>query len=132
MNTRLNNFLKALAGLLLLGCTESSFALQPGSERMLLIAKGDVPWQSLSPEEQRELKGYRGNWKNYDTEKQNRIRDGAKRYMHLPPERKEKNQTNSVNTTVICRLLNKNAYVTNISVTGADPLSKHIIWHCFS
>ncbi|MEE9422267.1 MAG: DUF3106 domain-containing protein [Gammaproteobacteria bacterium] len=89
MNTRLNNILKALAGLLLLGCTETSFALQPGSERMLLIAKGDVPWQSLSPEEQRELKGYRGNWKNYDTEKQNRIRDGAKRYMRLPPDRKE-------------------------------------------
>jgi hypothetical protein len=90
MNTLFNNSLKALVGLLLLGCTEASFALQSNSERMLQIARGDIPWQSLSPEEKTELKGYRGDWKNYDADKQNRIRDGAKRYMRLPPERKEK------------------------------------------
>ena len=90
MNNPLRKFLKSLIGLLLLGCAQTSYALQLDSERMQMIAKGEIPWQSLSPEEQRELKEYRGRWNNYDSEKQNKIRKGTQRYLDLPPERREK------------------------------------------
>lgn len=90
MHTRLHRLLKPLAGLLLLGSTASSYALQAPEQRLELFAKGEIPWQSLSPEEQRQLKGYQGNWNNYDAQRQKRIRDGAQRYLSLPPERQEK------------------------------------------
>ncbi len=90
MNTRLHTLLKLLTGLLLLGCAQASQALQADSGHLLLFAKGEIPWQSLSPEEQGQLKGYNNSWDNYDSEKQKRIRDGAQRFLNLPPERQKK------------------------------------------
>ena len=90
MNTRLQCYLKSLAGLLLLSCTQVSHALQAGGEPLPLFAKGDIPWQSLSPEEQGQLEGYRNHWEHYDTNKQKRILDGAHRYLDLPPEHQKK------------------------------------------
>ena len=90
MNTRLQRYLKSLTGLLLLSCTQFSHALQAGDKPLPLFAQGDIPWQSLSPEEQGQLKGYRNDWNQYDTHKQKRILDGAHRYLDLPPERQKK------------------------------------------
>jgi len=55
--------------------------------RMFVLA-GDISWQSLSPDEQKALEQYRGQWKNYDTARQKRIRDGARRYLSLPPDQR--------------------------------------------
>jgi len=59
-------------------------------DRLYLAANGHVPWQSLSEEEQKELRGYRGHWNEYDTDHQQRIREGARRYRQLPPEKRRK------------------------------------------
>ena len=75
---------------LLLGTVKTSYALNLDKQRLQLIARGEIPWQSLSPEEQSELIEYRKGWDKYDSDKQNRIREGAQRYLSLPPERREK------------------------------------------
>lgn len=58
------------------------------AERLYLAARGDIPWQSLSPEEQEALRRYRGHWNRYDAEQQRRIREGAQHYLRLPPEKR--------------------------------------------
>ncbi|HHJ14739.1 MAG TPA: DUF3106 domain-containing protein [Gammaproteobacteria bacterium] len=79
-----------LAGLVLL--------LQPASvqaspavldmERIRLAANGHIPWQSLSPEEQRALEDYRKRWDDYGADEQLRIREGVQRFYSLPPEKR--------------------------------------------
>jgi hypothetical protein len=56
--------------------------------RLYLAARGDIPWQSLSPEERRELQRHRGNWDGYSSERQQDMRRGAKRYLELPPDKR--------------------------------------------
>jgi len=58
--------------------------------RLYLADRGEIPWQSLSPEEQNALRNYRGNWEQYDSDRQQRIREGAQRYLELPPEKRRK------------------------------------------
>jgi hypothetical protein len=57
-------------------------------DRLYLAAKGQIPWQSLSHEEQEALRDYRGRWNEYEPDRQQRIREGAKRYQRLPPEKR--------------------------------------------
>ena len=57
------------------------------SYRLYLAERGDIPWQSLSPEERDALKRHRKNWNNYDTDRQQGMRQGAKRYLDLPADR---------------------------------------------
>ena len=47
--------------------------------RLYLAQRGDIPWNSLSPEEQQALKRYRGQWDEYGGERQQRLREGAQR-----------------------------------------------------
>lgn len=54
-----------------------------------LLAGGDVPWQSLSPDEQKALEEYKLQWNDFDTSRQKRIRDGAQRYLSLPPDQRK-------------------------------------------
>lgn len=42
-------------------------------------------WQNLSPAERRVLAPYRRNWDRYPLEQQERLRDGARRYLELSP-----------------------------------------------
>lgn len=56
--------------------------------RLYLAERGDIPWESLSPEEQQALKRYRGQWEGYSSERQQRLRQGAQRYMDLPPDKR--------------------------------------------
>lgn len=58
--------------------------------RLYLADRGDIPWQSLSPEEQDALRDYRGNWEQYDSKRQQKIRKGAQRYLELPPDKRRK------------------------------------------
>jgi len=51
------------------------------AHRLQLAARGDMPWQSLNPEEQRALQRHRGNWDDYDQERQQDMRRGAQRYL---------------------------------------------------
>jgi hypothetical protein len=75
-----------LAALLLSGA--ASAAINP--DRLYLAARGEIPWQSLSEEEQEALRDYRGRWEEYDTDRQQRMREGARRYQQLPPEKRRK------------------------------------------
>jgi len=56
--------------------------------RLYLAQRGDIPWNSLSPEEQQALKRYRGQWDEYGGERQQRLREGAQRYLDLPPDKR--------------------------------------------
>ena len=58
------------------------------AQRLYLAARGEIPWQSLSPEEQRALQRHRGNWGDYDHERQKDMRKGAQRYLELPPDKR--------------------------------------------
>ncbi len=64
----------------------ASAAINPG--RIYLAAQGQIPWQSLSNEEKAALRNYRGHWNEYGPDRQQRIREGAKRYQRLPPEKR--------------------------------------------
>ncbi len=79
-------FAMTLAGVLLAGT--ASAALNP--DRLYLAAQGQIPWQSLSDEEQEALQNYRRHWPEYDTKRQQRIREGARRYQQLPPEKRQR------------------------------------------
>lgn len=56
--------------------------------RLYLAQRGDIPWQSLSPEEQKALQRYRNQWDNYSGQRQQEMRRGARRYMELPPQKR--------------------------------------------
>jgi len=56
--------------------------------RLYLAARGEIPWQSLSQEEQDALKGHRGKWDGYSSDRQERMRQGTKRYLDLPPDQR--------------------------------------------
>ena len=60
------------------------------ARRLYLAARGDIPWQSLSPEEQRALQRHRGDWQDYGSERQQGMRRGAQRYLELPPDKRHK------------------------------------------
>lgn len=60
------------------------------ARRLYLAARGEIPWQSLSPEEQRALQRHRGNWDDYNSERQQDMRRGAQRYLELPPDKRRK------------------------------------------
>lgn len=62
--------------------------------RLYLAERGDIPWQSLSPDEQDALRDYRGDWNEYSGDRQQRIRDGTQRYLELPPEKRRKVEQN--------------------------------------
>ena len=51
------------------------------SFRLYLAARGDIPWQSLSPEEQRALQRHRGNWDDYRSSDSSSLRARASRSM---------------------------------------------------
>ncbi len=80
----------ALAGLLALVFLLAGAPAQAGVDpyRLYLAQRGDIPWNSLSPEEQQALKGYRGQWDEYSGERQQRLREGAQRYLDLPPDKR--------------------------------------------
>ncbi len=61
-------------------------AIDPG--RIYLAARGQIPWQSLSDEEKAALRDYRGHWNDYGPDRQQRIREGARRFQRLPPEKR--------------------------------------------
>ena len=83
-NRRKTHLAVTLGALLLSG--SASAAINP--ERLYLAETGQIPWQSLSNEEQDALRDYRGRWNEYDPDRQQRIREGAKRYQRLPAEKR--------------------------------------------
>ena len=58
------------------------------ARRLYLAARGEIPWQSLSPEEQRALQRHRRKWDDYGSERQQGMRRGAQRYLELPPDKR--------------------------------------------
>jgi hypothetical protein len=56
--------------------------------RLYLAQSGQIPWQSLTPEEQAALKRYRNQWNNYPGERQQEMQRGAQRYLELPPQKR--------------------------------------------
>lgn len=58
------------------------------AHRLYLAARGDIPWQSLNPEEQRALQRHRGNWDDYSSKRQQDMRQGTQRYLELPPDKR--------------------------------------------
>ncbi|HHJ18143.1 MAG TPA: DUF3106 domain-containing protein [Gammaproteobacteria bacterium] len=75
-----------LALTLLLGSQPGRAAVDP--YRLYLAERGDIPWQSLSPEEQKALRHHRGKWDSYSSERQKSMRQGTQRYLKLPPEKR--------------------------------------------
>ncbi len=78
--------LRLLALVLLLSGAPAQAAIDP--YRLYLAQRGDIPWDSLSREEQQALKRYQGQWQEYSGERQQRLREGAQRYMDLPPDKR--------------------------------------------
>ena len=56
--------------------------------RLYLAERGEIPWQSLTPEEQQALKRHRGKWDGYSSERQKDMRQGAQRYLNLTPDKR--------------------------------------------
>lgn len=77
---------RLLALVFLLAGTPAQADVDP--YRLYLAQRGDIPWNSLSPDEQQALKRYRGQWDEYSGERQQRLRDGAQRYLDLPPDKR--------------------------------------------
>lgn len=50
---------------------------------------GDIPWSSLSPDEQRILSRARDGWDRLPTERQRRLLDGAHRWQDMTPRQRE-------------------------------------------
>jgi hypothetical protein len=50
---------------------------------------GDIPWSSLTPEEQRILHKARDNWERMPTERQHRLLQGAHRWREMSPRQRE-------------------------------------------
>jgi hypothetical protein len=82
----IGTILRLLALVLMLSGAPAQADIDP--YRLYLAERGDIPWESLSPEEQQALKRYRGQWDGYSTERQQRLRQGAQRYMDLPPDKR--------------------------------------------
>lgn len=57
--------------------------------RLYLAQRGDIPWQSLTPEEQAALQRYRKQWDSYSGERQQEMQRGARRYLELPPQKRQ-------------------------------------------
>lgn len=76
----------ALAALLY--CTASAAQGQLDPYRLYLAERGAIPWNSLSREERQALERHRGEWDDYSTDRQERMRKGAKRYLSLPPDKR--------------------------------------------
>lgn len=55
--------------------------------RLYLADRGEIPWQSLSREEQEALQQHRRNWDAYSSDRQQRMRSGAQRYLELPADK---------------------------------------------
>ncbi len=55
--------------------------------RLYLADRGDIPWHSLTREEQDALREYRRNWDSYSSDRQQRMRQGAQRYLELPADK---------------------------------------------
>jgi len=49
----------------------------------------DIPWQSLSKDEQSVLRKHSADWSNLSPERQRKLRNGARQYLQLPPEKRE-------------------------------------------
>ena len=58
------------------------------SARLYLAQRGEIPWQSLSPEEQDALRGHRKQWDSYSGQRQKNMQHGARRYLELPPKKR--------------------------------------------
>ncbi|MGD8842722.1 MAG: DUF3106 domain-containing protein [Gammaproteobacteria bacterium] len=58
------------------------------SFRLYLAERGDIPWQSLSPEEQDALRNQRRQWDKYSGQRQKDMQRGARRYLELPPDKR--------------------------------------------
>lgn len=50
---------------------------------------GDIPWSSLSADEQRTLSKARGNWEQLSTERQQRLLSGARRWQEMNPQQRD-------------------------------------------
>ena len=77
--------------LILIGAAALGFTLQAQAldyQRLQLAARGEIPWQSLSPEEQKALQRYRNQWDSYSGKRQQDMRRGAQRHMELPPQKR--------------------------------------------
>jgi hypothetical protein len=75
-----------LALAMLLGSASGYADIDP--YRLYLAERGEIPWNSLSREEQEALKRHRGEWDGYSGERQRHMREGAQRYLDLPPEKR--------------------------------------------
>ncbi|VAW77077.1 hypothetical protein MNBD_GAMMA15-1066 [hydrothermal vent metagenome] len=84
-NTR-NTGVAFLLAVLIFGSTN----VTASPDYYYLAENEQVPWQSLSHEEQKALREYRGRWHNYDSDRQQRMRDGARRFHQLPAEKRHK------------------------------------------
>ena len=82
----IGTILRLLALVLMLAGAPAQADIDP--YRLYLAERGDIPWESLSREEQQALKRYRGQWEGYSSERQQRLRQGAQRYMDLPPDKR--------------------------------------------
>jgi hypothetical protein len=50
---------------------------------------GDIPWSSLSPDQQRILSRARDRWDQMPTQRQQRLLRGAQRWQAMSPEQRE-------------------------------------------
>ena len=55
---------------------------------------GDIPWSSLSADEQRTLSKARKGWDQLPTERQQRLLSGARRWQEMNPQQREQARDN--------------------------------------
>lgn len=83
---RIKNLAALCIALACLGAVDADAAVD--GYRLYLAQRGDIPWQSLTSEEQAVLQRYRGQWDNYSGTRQREMRNGAQRYLQLPPQKR--------------------------------------------
>ena len=71
--------------------TRNALALILGLMTMgpVIAQAGDIPWSSLSADEQRILSRAHGNWDQLPTERQQRLLNGAHRWQEMNPQQRE-------------------------------------------
>jgi len=53
------------------------------------VARDGIPWEALSQDEQNTLRKHRDNWTTIKPGDQQKLRQGARRYLNLPLEKRQ-------------------------------------------
>jgi len=77
------------AFIILMLLTTGATPLPAYSGPPVILLEAGIPWNTLSPAERDILKKHHRNWTGYPADKQGRLRDGARHYLELSPNKRD-------------------------------------------